>query len=50
MDPLGNLLTTCRIQTGWEFGIEQYANGQFRFIHDPDSQFANGSVWTRTRT
>jgi len=27
-----------------------YPSGQFGFIDDPDRQFGNGSVWTRTRT
>jgi len=30
--------------------MEPYPSGQFGFIDDPDCQFANGSVWTRTRT
>ena len=50
MDPLGNPLTARPIQTGWEFTMEPYPSGQFRFIDDPDRQFGNGSVWTRTRT
>jgi len=50
MDPLGDPLTTRPIQTGWEFTMEPYPSGQFGFIDDPDRQFGNGSVWTRTRT
>jgi len=50
MDPLGDQLTTGPIQTGWEFTIEPYPSRQFGFIDDPDRQFGNGSVWTRTRT
>ena len=50
MDPLCDPLTTRPIQTGWEFTMEPYPSGQFRFIDDPDRQFGNGSVWTRTRT
>jgi len=30
--------------------MELYLNGQFGFIDDPDRQFCNGLVWTRTRT
>jgi hypothetical protein len=50
MDPLGDRLTTRPIQTGWGFPMEPYPSGQFGFIDDPDRQFRNGSVWTRTRT
>jgi hypothetical protein len=50
MDPLGDPLTTRPILTGWEFTMELYLSGQFGFIDDPDRQFGNGSVWTRTRT
>ena len=50
MDPLCDPLTTRPIQTGWEFTMEPYPSGQFGFINDPDRQFGNGSVWTRTRT
>src|SRR5882757_9556180 len=50
MDPLCDPLTTRPIQTGWEFAMEPYRSGQFGFIDDPDRQFGNGSVWTRTRT
>jgi len=48
MDPLGNPLTTRPSQTGWEFTMEQYPSRQFGIIDDPDRQFGNGSVWTRT--
>jgi hypothetical protein len=30
--------------------MEPYPSGQFGFIDDPDRQFVNGSVRTRTRT
>jgi hypothetical protein len=30
--------------------MELYPSGQFRFIDDPDRQFGNSSVSTRTRT
>jgi len=50
MYPLGDPLTTCPIQTGWEFSMEPYLSGQFGFIDDPDCQFGNGLVWNRTRT
>jgi hypothetical protein len=50
MDPLCDPLTTRPIQMGWEFTMEPYPSGQFGFIDDPDRQFGNGSVWTRTRT
>jgi len=46
MDPL----TTRPIRTGWEFTMEPYPSWQFVFIGDPDRQFGNGSVWTRTWT
>jgi hypothetical protein len=50
MDPLGDLLTTCPIQTGWEFTMEPDPSGQFGFIDDPDPQFGNSLGWTRTRS
>ena len=50
MDPLCDPLTTCPIQTGWEYTMEPYPSGQFGFIDDPYRQFGNGSVWIRTRT
>jgi hypothetical protein len=50
MDPLGDPLTTLPIQTGWKFTMEPYPRGLFGFIDDPDRQFGNCSVWTRTRT
>ena len=50
MDPLCDPRTTRPIQTGWEFTMEPYLSGQFGFIDDPDRQFGNGSVWTRTPT
>jgi len=49
MDPLGDQLTIRPIQPVWEFTIEPYASGQFWFIDDPEGQFGNGSVWTRTQ-
>ena len=50
MDPLGDLLTTHPILTGWEFTFELYPSWLFGFFDNPDSQFGNGSVWTQTRT
>jgi hypothetical protein len=50
MDPLGDPLTTRPIQTGWECTMQLYLWGQFGFIVDPDGQFGNGLVWTRTQT
>ena len=50
MDPLCDPLTTRPIQTGWEFAMEPYPSGQFGFIDNPDRQFGNISVSTRTRT
>ena len=50
MDPLCDPLTTRPIQTGWKFTMKLYPSGQFGFIDDPDRQFGNGLVWTRTRT
>jgi len=47
---LGDPLTTRPIQTGWGFTIEPYPSWLFRFIDNPDHQFGNSSVWTRTRT
>jgi hypothetical protein len=50
MDPLGDLLTTRPILTGWEFTLKPCPSEQFRFIDDPDRQFGNGSFWTQTQT
>jgi hypothetical protein len=50
MDPLGNPLTTCPIQTGLEFTIEAYLSWQFRFIDDTYRQFGNRSLWTQPQT
>ena len=50
MDPLGDPLTTLPIQTGWEICTEQYPNWQFGCIVNPDDQFGNGPVLTRTQT
>jgi len=48
MDPLDNQLTTDPIQTGWEVAIEPYSNWQFRCMDNPDRQFGNWLVRTRT--
>ena len=50
MDLLMDQLTTSPIQMGWEFSIKLYQSGQFGFIDDPDRQFSNSLVCTRTRT
>jgi len=50
MDPLCDPLTTRPIQMRCEFTMELYPSGQFGFIDDPDRQFGNGTVWTRTWT
>jgi len=50
MDPLGETLTTPPILMVWEFIMEPYRNGLFRFIDNSDPQFTKGSVLTRTRT
>ena len=50
MDPLGDLLTTRPIQTGWEICIEPYPNWLFRCVDIPDRQFGKRLVFTRTRT
>jgi hypothetical protein len=50
MGPLCDPLTTRPIQTRWEFTMEPYPSRHFGFIDDPDRQFGNGSVWTRTQT
>ena len=50
MDPLGDPVTTRAIQTGWEYTMDPYPSGQFGFTDDPDHEFGNGLVWTRTRT
>jgi len=50
MDPLENPLRTCPIQIGREMSIEPYLNRQFGIIDDPDPQFGDGPVPTRTRT
>jgi hypothetical protein len=44
MDQLGNPLTTCSIQMGYEFTMEPYASGQFGFIDNLDRQVGNSSV------
>jgi len=50
MDPLGNLLTTCPIQTGLEISIEPCLNWRFGCVDNLDRQFVNGSVPTRPCT
>jgi hypothetical protein len=50
MDPLEDTLRTRPIQMGWEMSIEPYPKRQFRNIDDPDRQFGDGSVLTRTLT
>jgi len=50
MDPLCDPLTTGPIQTGWEICIEPYPNQRFGCVDNPDRQFGNVSVLTRTRT
>jgi len=50
MAPLGDMLTTRRIKTGWQFTVEPYQSRQFGFILDKDHQFGNSAIWTRTRT
>jgi len=50
MDPLGDRLTTRRIQSGCKFIIEPYPSRQFGFLDNPDHQFGNGLGSTRTRT
>ena len=50
MDPLCDPLTTRPIPTGWEICIEPYPNRRFGCVDNPDRQFGNSSVLTRTRT
>ena len=50
IDPPEDPLKTHPIQTGREMSIQPYPNRQFWFIDDPDRQFGDGSVLTRTRT
>ena len=50
MDPLGDQLTTHRIQTDWEISIEPYTSWRFRCIDNLDHQWGDGSVQTRTCT
>jgi hypothetical protein len=50
MDSLGNPLITRPNHTGWEFAFEPYPSLQFSFIDNPESQFGNSSVWTRSET
>jgi len=46
MNPLGDLLTTRPILTGWKFTIKLYSTSPFPFTDDPDWQFGNGLIWT----
>jgi len=50
MDPLDNPLSTRPFQTGREYSIELYLNGQFRFIDIPDRISGASLVPNRTRT
>jgi hypothetical protein len=50
MDPLGDPLTTCPIQTGWEISSKPDLNRRSGCIDNTDRQFGNGSLQTRTRT
>jgi len=50
LDPLCDLLTSSPIQMGWEICIEPDPNRRFGCVDNPDRQFGNGSVLTRTRT
>jgi hypothetical protein len=50
MDPLGDLLTTRPIQTGWELTFELYLSWQLGFIDNKNRQFGNSSVWTQIWT
>jgi hypothetical protein len=50
MDPLGDMLTTRPIRTGWEFTIDLYLSPRFGFIDYLVRTFGNGSVWTRSGT
>jgi hypothetical protein len=47
---MGDPLTTCSNQTGWQFTSELYPSRQFRIIDNPDRQFCNNLIWTCTRT
>jgi len=49
-NPLDNPLTTHPIQTGCEMFIEPYLNWRLGCIDDPDRQFGNGLVPTRSWT
>jgi len=46
MDPLGDLQTTCPIQTGSDNSTDPYSNSLFRPIDHPVRQFATGVVPT----
>jgi len=50
MDTVGNLVTTCPLQMGWEISIALYPSRWFRWIDNMDPPFGNGLVWTWTRT
>ena len=49
MDLLENPLRNRPIQTGREMSSEPYLNWQFGCIDNPDRQFGDSSVATRTR-
>jgi hypothetical protein len=49
MDPLSDPLITRPIQMVWKFTFEPYPSWEFGLINNPDCQFDNSSVWTRTR-
>jgi len=50
MDPLVDLQTTHPILTSWDFDIQPYPSWRFGFIDNPDCQFGDDSVCTRTWT
>jgi len=50
MDPPDNPLSTRQIQTGSDFFVEPYPNGQFGSIHNLVRQFSAGSGPTQTQT
>jgi len=46
MDPLGDQLTSCPIEMGWETSIESCPNWCLGNIVNPDNHFAIGNVLT----
>jgi hypothetical protein len=50
MDPLGEPVTTRPIQTSSNIWIQPCPNWHFGCIDNPNRQFGNGSVLTRSRT